>query len=582
MNANMPVTSQVSALIELLLSLATGPHDKTSEFVDRLFSMPLEVLEVIFLQVSHVCITHKDSEAQSLIHFMLRLSGQSLYAALRLAWAVDSVQEVFTAVGLGVRIKELQDRIESFAINRRGITPTDSHGDMTETVMRKELRLKVFNDERAFLNVVTNLSGRLLSYSDRHLRQSELRKALSIINSSLSSQWLIYPFGHSGDPVRWIVRIAVEDCVVFFSRQRAPFLLRCEVIVDDTATMADPTVTKLRLSDGRFKLAADSDQFFDSCSSAEKSGGRELCLSEVGDTSLDSKHFQKVFGGSPEVRMLRLRGKSPFGSHPNWDVASLIVKSGDDLRQEELALQLVEFFNRIWREAGLTCSVFPYRALSVSAESGVIECINDACSIDSIKKQCQLAYLPQFFNEAFGPRGSAGFRKAQRNFVETMAGYSIFTYIMQVKDRHNGNIMIMRDGRLLHIDFGFMLVTSPGGLKFESAPFKLSQELLEVMDGACSASFDYFKVLLFQGMMAVRHRAEEILALVSLMASRNTMSCFGTNPHLAIEQLRSRFRLDLETEADVALYVRELILESVDNWRTRRYDQFQTLQNGIL
>lgn len=39
---------------------------------------------------------------------------------------------------------------------------------------------------------------------------------------------------------------------------------------------------------------------------------------------------------------------------------------------------------------------------------------------------------------------------------------------------------------------------SPGGVNFESAPFKLTRELLEVMDsdseGRASELFDYFKV----------------------------------------------------------------------------------------
>ena len=47
--------------------------------------------------------------------------------------------------------------------------------------------------------------------------------------------------------------------------------------------------------------------------------------------------------------------------------------------------------------------------------------------------------------------------------MESLAGYSILTYIMQVKDRHNGNILLHDDGHLIHIDFNFMLSTSPGG-----------------------------------------------------------------------------------------------------------------------
>lgn len=49
-----------------------------------------------------------------------------------------------------------------------------------------------------------------------------------------------------------------------------------------------------------------------------------------------------------------------------------------------------------------------------------------------------------------------------------------------MKDRHNGNILLDEDGHIIHIDFGFMLSNSPGGVNFESAPFKLTRELLEV------------------------------------------------------------------------------------------------------
>ena len=79
-----------------------------------------------------------------------------------------------------------------------------------------------------------------------------------------------------------------------------------------------------------------------------------------------------------------------------------------------------------------------------------------------------------------------------------MAAYSIVCYLLQIKDRHNGNILMDDVGHILHIDFGFMLSNSPGGVNFEAAPFKLTRELLEVLDstaeGTASELFDYYKV----------------------------------------------------------------------------------------
>ena len=46
--------------------------------------------------------------------------------------------------------------------------------------------------------------------------------------------------------------------------------------------------------------------------------------------------------------------------------------------------------------------------------------------------------------------------------MRSLAGYSLVTYFLQVKDRHNGNILLHRDGSIIHIDFGFFLSNAPG------------------------------------------------------------------------------------------------------------------------
>lgn len=96
----------------------------------------------------------------------------------------------------------------------------------------------------------------------------------------------------------------------------------------------------------------------------------------------------------------------------------------------------------------------------------------------------------EIFQREFGAPGSESFENARLEFMKSEAGYAIASYLLQCKDRHNGNILIDSQGHLIHIDFGFILEISPGGnMKFESADFKLSHEMTQLLDPGGSFTF---------------------------------------------------------------------------------------------
>lgn len=291
-----------------------------------------------------------------------------------------------------------------------------------------------------------------------------------------------------------------------------------------------------------------------------------------------------AYGEPWQSRKERVQAASPHGRRPGWDLRCVIVKTGDDCRQELLAMQLIRTFHDIFAEAQLPLWLRPFEVLPTSSRTALIEMVPNAPSIHALKsKSPPGTSLREHLAAKCGGTGTPAFQASQRAFAESLAAYSLVCYLLQIKDRHNGNILLDDEGHLIHIDFGFMLSNSPGGVNFESAPFKLTRELLEVMDsdseGRASELFDYFKVLMIQGFLAIRKHADRILLLVEMMQGSGC-PCFKSRV-AAVEGLRKRFHLALP-EPQVVEVVLGMISDSLDAWRTRQYDYYQRVLNGIL
>lgn len=116
----------------------------------------------------------------------------------------------------------------------------------------------------------------------------------------------------------------------------------------------------------------------------------------------------------------------------------------------------------------------PYVIVPYSGDSGLIEFIDDTKTISYLKEKSQERSLKNIYRQIFGNNWESSIT----NFIQSLAGYSLIQYYFDIKDRHNNNILIDSRGHIIHIDFSFMLSSSPGNMNFERAPFKLTQDYL--------------------------------------------------------------------------------------------------------
>ncbi|PPS12529.1 hypothetical protein GOBAR_AA08088 [Gossypium barbadense] len=299
-----------------------------------------------------------------------------------------------------------------------------------------------------------------------------------------------------------------------------------------------------------------------------------------------------------------------------------IFKVGDDCRQDVLALQVIALLRDIFAAVGLNLYLFPYGVLPTGPERGIIEVVPNTRSRSQMGETTD-GGLYEIFQQDYGPVGSPNFEAARRNFIISSAGYAVASLLLQPKDRHNGNLLfdeydsassltsdrlatcwyiyappIMGPspflfssckgdkghvifGRLVHIDFGFILETSPGGnMRFESAHFKLSHEMTQLLDPSGvmkSETWDNFVSLCVKGYLAARRHMNGIINTVLLMLDSG-LPCFSRGD--PIGNLRKRFHPEM-SEREAANFMKNVCTDAYNKWTTAGYDLIQYLQQGI-
>ncbi|CAJ0933605.1 unnamed protein product, partial [Mesorhabditis belari] len=486
--------------------------------------------------------------------------------------------------------------------------------------------------EKEFINSMIRIGNTLKDLTTKEEKSRRLISELVVINNNLPARvWL---------PLYWdqhiVLRIPPTSGCVLNSKDKAPYCIYVEVLLcESVRKMKVPT----RMSDAEAELyqklarnhstgnldsmistpptvrppiddkviscemASDTlsqkSMDMDSCNSEERISAAEISnrlkrlmkkpKRQMRHTAEDPSAF--AMSEPWEEKRERLRIASPYGRLTGWELLPVIVKSGDDLRQEMLAYQLLQTLKVIWEEEKVPVWIRPYKICVLSQDAGLIEPIVDACSLHQIKRNQQMSNteegklqppsLKQHFLEHFGKEDSDNFIKAQQKFVESCAAYSLACYFLQVKDRHNGNILIDSDGHLIHIDFGFILSASPKNLGFESSPFKLTSEYTEVMGGLSSSMYHYYRALMLQGLIAARKHHERIMNIAEIMAqSGSPLPCFRAG-EATIVAMRQRFHMG-STEKQLQAEVDKMIEQSRDALTTRLYDSFQYWSNSIF
>ncbi|XP_050206335.1 phosphatidylinositol 3-kinase, root isoform [Mercurialis annua] len=235
----------------------------------------------------------------------------------------------------------------------------------------------------------------------------------------------------------------------------------------------------------------------------------------------------------------------------------VIFKKGDDIRQDQLVIQMVSLMDRLLKLENLDLHLTPYKVLATGQDEGMLEFIPSRSLAQILSEHRSIiSYLQKFHPDEHGPFGITA--TCLETFIKSCAGYSVITYILGIGDRHLDNLLLRDDGRLFHVDFGFILGRDP---KPFPPPMKLCKEMVEAMGGAESQFYTRFKSYCCEAYNILRKSNNLFLNLFHLMAGSNIPD-IATDPEKSILKLQEKFRLDLDDEAAIHFF-QDVINESV-------------------
>lgn len=446
--------------------------------IHRMFSLSDVDVERYVPQI--VCILcHRGAAASlsSLEKFVLDRCRSSLHLALKFFWYVQSyVEDEGTAPAPASSfVRQLRSNCEMSLVNGQMLSENSNNDD---DALDKVARSEYFTRVTQFVDRLMRISNTL-----RSVPPPERARQLQTRLQDLVSQPVYVPLWPADSPhftvarfrgifffffvcfAERFCRLPVSEGLVLASRDRVPYMIFLEVLQSKTACSNEPNahrhsdeihalMQRMRQDASNLDVNVDASPVReaievsgDAPSPADQKALEKWMEKQSEGTGEETGPVNGRQSESWSERRARLAKESPFSADPNWQVLSFVVKYGDDCRQELLAVQLLGAVKRVFERAALPLWISPHhQVLVVGKHAAIVETIPDVKSVHQHKKMMGTGdtSVSAMFRAWFGKPGSREYELGQKNFVESLAGYSCACYLLQFKDRHNGNILLDR------------------------------------------------------------------------------------------------------------------------------------------
>lgn len=216
----------------------------------------------------------------------------------------------------------------------------------------------------------------------------------------------------------------------------------------------------------------------------------------------------------------------------NNDKKYNILYKHDDVRKDQIIINIIRIIDLIvQQEEHIDLNIVTYDILPIDKDHGIIKIIDNCDTIYYIKTNLNMTIL----NYILENNGDIKIREIRERFIKSTAAYCVITYLLGIGDRHLDNIMVTRDGRLFHIDYGYILGKDPS---YVTPGIRITAEIIEAIGGVNSIYYTQFTELCTRIYNCLRRNIDIIMNMVMMLPKMTTINITESE---IIEDIIKRF-----------------------------------------
>lgn len=216
-------------------------------------------------------------------------------------------------------------------------------------------------------------------------------------------------------------------------------------------------------------------------------------------------HLEKIKVKNSATKPLIIPCETTNGSMIN------ILYKKEDVRKDQIIMNLIHIIDIILKkEENLDVGLMTYNILPTSKNTGAIEIIENAETIYAIQEQLKSSIL----NYVLENNEDAKVKDVRDGFINSTAVYCVITYLFGIGDRHLDNIMVSSNGKLFHIDYGYILGSDP---LVSNPGIRITPEIIDAIGGLSSKNYQKFTDLCSQIYNCLRRNMDIFINMLTIL-----------------------------------------------------------------